>query len=121
MRWPSAYYAMSSGTSRSTMRNSTHPTLPDELRTRYQSSITGFGGSASLVLSAGLPPETAALAGELAAVDVGDVAAGDGACDGVGCCGLMLAAAGFGGGGGFGAFLSVVARFRTSTFSPSFS
>jgi hypothetical protein len=34
---------------------------------------------------------------------------------------LVVEAPGFGGGAGLGAFLSVVARFRTSTFSPSLS
>src|SRR5271166_5468036 len=54
MRWPSAYCAMSSGISRSNMRSNTQPTRPEELRTRYQSSITGLGGSASFVLLATL-------------------------------------------------------------------
>src|SRR5271166_5785531 len=55
MRWPSAYWATSSGMSRLTMRNSTQPTRPAELRTRYQSSITGLGGSVTfpLVVSSG--------------------------------------------------------------------
>ena len=43
MRWPSAYCAMSSGTSRSTMRASTQPTRLWESRTSHQSSITGTG------------------------------------------------------------------------------
>src|SRR5450631_304819 len=54
MRWPSAYCATSSGTSRSIMRSSTHPTWPEEFRTMYQSSIAGLGGSATFVLSAAM-------------------------------------------------------------------
>src|SRR3974377_381182 len=52
MRWPSAYWATSRGTSRSTMRMRTQPTCPEELRTRYQSSMTGLGCSESFGLSA---------------------------------------------------------------------
>ena len=40
-RWPSAYCAMSRGTSTSTMRASTHPTRPCSSRTSHQSSSTG--------------------------------------------------------------------------------
>ena len=49
------------------MRSSTQPMCPAELRTRYQSSITGFGGSGGLpgaVAGAGL--EEGAVAAALA-------------------------------------------------------
>src|ERR1019366_7908930 len=138
MRWPSAYCAMSRGTSRSIMRSSTQPTLPEEFRTRYQSSMTGLGGSAtiSLDLSAALATDfavdVAEAAGVFAAVcGPGAAWLGAGAlpgCAGGGCFWSLPAGwpfapevAGLGGGGGLGAFLSVVARFRTSTFSPSLS
>src|ERR1035438_10674084 len=126
MRWPSAYCAMSSGTSRSITRSSTQPTCREGLRTRYQSSMTGLGGSASLGLLAAL---TLGFADEARPVAVGAVVCcpvaawlGVGAlagCPGGGCfwslpAGWLFApaAAGLGGGGGLGAFLSVVGRFR---------
>src|ERR1700733_453721 len=43
MRWPSAYCATSSGTSRSIMRPSTQPTRLWESRTSHQSSMVGVG------------------------------------------------------------------------------
>src|SRR5450755_392952 len=60
MRWPSAYCAMSSGTSRSIMRRSTQPTWPDEFRTMYQSSIAGLGGTTTFAVSAAPAPVFAA-------------------------------------------------------------
>src|SRR5271157_3515042 len=130
MRWPSAYWATSSGMSRSTMRNSTQPTRPAELRTRYQSSITGLGGSASF-------PWVAIGCGGLDCV--GGVGCGGGGAGVVGvCAGGVGADAGFWSGRAaadlafravleaaadttLGRFLSEVARLRTSTFSPSLS
>src|SRR5207248_211300 len=47
MRWPSAYCATSIGTSTSSMRPSTQPVRPDELRTSHQSSRSGGGGTAA--------------------------------------------------------------------------
>src|ERR1700722_18116104 len=50
MRWPSAYCATSSGIAMLNGRVSTHPTLPSNVRTRFQSSMgtsTGGGGGAT--------------------------------------------------------------------------
>src|ERR1039457_1089248 len=108
--------------SRSTIRSRTQPTRPAELRTRYQSSITGFGGSCSSFF--------AAPGNEVATADL--LGAGGGAWAG-GCCfdGSFEAVEGAGLGlieelftgdvGAFGGFFSAVARFMISTFSPSFS
>src|ERR1035438_7357206 len=110
MRWPSAYCATSNGISRSIMRSSTQPTRPAELRTRYQSSITGFGGAGGLpgALADALA-EGAGLAGTGAVLDCGGVVGAP-----FGLC-VAFADADFGG------FFSAVARFRTSTLSPSLS
>src|SRR5271165_3185873 len=129
MRWPSAYCAISRGMSRSTMRSNTQPTRPEELRTMYQSSITGLGGSASLVL----PTTLGFLLGWVAGaggVCVGCTTGADGVwlaglpgADG-GCldCGVpLLTAWGELAAAGFGWFFGAVARFRMSIFSPSLS
>src|SRR5271165_2087338 len=103
------------------MRMSTQPTCPAELRTRYQSSITALGGSASFALSprgfeadavvAVFSDAAASVAGAVGLAVFGSV---------VFACGLIAAPC-FCAGGGLGAFLSVVARFRISTLWPSFS
>src|SRR6202044_1055249 len=47
MRWPSAYWATSSGIAMLSGRVSTHPTLPSCVRIRFQSSMgTSTGGAA---------------------------------------------------------------------------
>src|ERR1017187_6995143 len=109
MRWPSAYCATSNGILRSIMRSSTQPTRPAEFRTRYQSSITGFGGSAGLPGALPALAEGGGLAGVRAVLDCGGVVAA--------LFGLWVGFADT----DFGGFFSAVARFRTSTFSPSLS
>src|SRR5271166_3075386 len=135
MRWPSAYCAMSSGLSRSTMRSSTQPALPELVRTRYQSSITtaGLGGG---VASAECPLVVAGLAEVEVEVEVevscftgGAVLAepvlpGAGAFAGLAgffWFGLVFDCVVLAGLGALGAFFSAVARRSTSTFSPSLS
>src|ERR1035437_7120029 len=98
MRWPSAYCATSNGISRSIMRSSTQPTRPAELRTRYQSSITGFGGAG------GLP---GALAEALA--------------EGAGFAGLAGTGAPLGCGGDVAALLGLCVAFADTDFGGFFS
>src|SRR5208337_301296 len=111
--------------SRSIMRSSTQPTRPAELRTRYQSSITGLGGSLAFLWAA-----------TWGAFGAGCVGAAAGAAD---VCAAWLPAAGsFWSGRAavalafravleatedavLGRFLSEVVRLRMSTFSPSLS
>src|SRR5579875_777614 len=113
MRWPSEYWAMSRGMSRSTIRIKTQPTWPEAVRTRYQSSMMGGG--------------TAAGSAEVCVGSAGGVACAFGpawveaeaavfACDGV-----PFVAAVEEGFMAFGGFFGAVARPRTSTFSPSVS
>ena len=112
MRCPSAYCATSTGTSRSIIRSSTQPTCPDEVRTRYQSSITGGGWrrlSSSLVPCRGWLPSQPRL----------EVASGRVGCfDAVTCgCFLLCSYAACGsrrGTGlvGFGQVLGAVARLQ---------
>src|SRR5271165_1954420 len=115
MRWPSAYCAMSSGISRSIMRSSTQPTRPELVRTRYQSSMMGFGGGA---WSDGCAPVVAGLAEtelelELscftggAVLDEAGLFAGLADFFGLAFVFDCVAATGF---GGLGAFFSAVAR-----------
>src|SRR5271167_4859365 len=86
MRCPSAYCATSRGMSRSIMRSSTQPTRPEEFRTRYQSSMTGLGGSAPLVLPAAA--DALVFAAEVAGVVAPGADAGWLGADWVGAAGL---------------------------------
>src|ERR1035438_8232016 len=114
MRCPSAYCATSSGMSRSIMRSKTQPTRPAELRTRYQSSMAGFGGDAASLADDEDDALGATFGGVAAATGGAEAACVPAFGAGfLGCCvpdfAALAAAAAFGG------FFSAVARFRTST------